>query len=295
MKRSSCSALDEDIKIEGNDLATLYIFGDESGTMPINDTDKPFVAATVSVLGDPPVLIPGSEDDEKMAEIFANLNIVPFAAVVKPYPGYGKDLNEKYDKINVMARATRLITGASASYLDDRELREGFDLRNTVWAHAMVQAISNAVLSTLFTNPVEAVRVILDQKTMTPSMRQFFREVIVHRLGEGTKQFLRSFRPTNPAVVSAWEDRVQFSSKTTMFSWSDESDELQQQFGLRLADRFARKIYRAQIAGRPGIVALLEAAGFENFVNDISGLVTRLDERLVNNFKKKTGLPEPKL
>lgn len=287
--------LDEDILLEGHELATLYIFGDESGTMPIDDLDKPFVAATVSVLGDPPVLVRGSDDDQKMAEIFAKLNIVPFAAVVKPYPGYGNDLNAKYDKINVMARATRLTTGASAPYLDDRELREGFDLRNTVWAHAMVQAISNAVLSTLFTNPVEAVRVILDQKTMTPSMRQFFREVIVHRIGEGTKQFLRNFRPANSTVVLEWEDRVQFSSKTTMFSWSDESDVLEQQFGLRLADRFARKIYQAQIADRPGIVAILEAAGFEDFVNDISGLVTRLDARLVNNFKKKTGLPEPKL
>ena len=228
-----------------------------------------------------------------MAEIFAILNIIPFAAIVKPYPGYGKVLKAKYDKINVMARATRLITGASAPYLDDKTLREGFDLRNTVWCHAMVQAIANAVLNTLFTNSVDAVHVILDRKTMTPSMRQFFKEMILNRIGEGTKQFLRSFLSVNPTEVSGWEDRLRFSSKTTAFSWSDESKELEQQFGLRLADRFARKVYQAQITGQPGIVAILEAAGFEDLVRDISGVVTRLDERLIDNFIKKTGLPEP--
>jgi hypothetical protein len=262
--------------------------------MPVDDVDKPFVAATVAVLGDPPVLVCGSDDGRKMAEIFASLNIIPFAAIVKPYPGYGKTLKAKYDKINVMARATRLITGAGAPYLDDKALREGLDLRNTVWGHAMVQAIANAVLNTLFTNSVDAVQVILDRKTMTPPMRQFFKDMIVNRIGEGTKRFLRSFRPANPTVVSEWEDRVRFSSKTTAFSWSDESEELEKQFGLRLADRFARKIYQAQITGQPGIEVILEAAGFQGFVHDISRLVTRLDERLVDNFRNKTGLPEPK-
>ena len=275
-------------------MATLYIFGDESGTMPMDDADKPFVAATIAVLDNPPVLVRGSDDDEKMAEIFASLNIIPFAAIVKPYPGYGKVLKAKYDKINVMARATRLITGARAPYLDDKTLREGFDLRNTVWVNAMVQAIANAVLNTLFTNSVDAVQVILDRKTMTPSMRQFFKEMIVNRIGEGTKQFLRSFLTVNPTVVSEWEDHVRFSSETTAFSWSDESEELEKQFGLRLADRFARKVYQAQITRQPGIEAILAAAGFEGFVSDISELVTRLDERLVDNFIKKTGLPEPK-
>ena len=275
-------------------MATLYIFGDESGTMPADDADKPFVAATVAVLDKSPVLVRGSDDDEKMIEIFASLNIIPFAAIVKPYQGYGKVLKAKYDKIHAMARATRLVTGARAPYLDEKTLREGFDLRNTVWGHAMLQAIVNAVLSTLFTNSVDAVQVILDRKTMTPSMRLFFKEMIVNRIGEGTKQFLRNFIPMNPTIVSEWEDRVRFSSKTTVFSWSDESEELEKQFGLRLADRFARKVYQAQITRQPGIEATLKAAGFEGFVRDISELVTRLDERLFDNFRKTTGLPEPR-
>jgi hypothetical protein len=274
-------------------LATLYIFGDESGTMPINDADKPFVAATVAVLDNPPTLIPGSDDDEKMVEIFASLRIIPFAAIVKPYAGYGRVLKAKYDKIQVMARATRLVTGTRPPYLDDKTLKEGFDLRNTVWGHAMVQSVANAVLNTLFTNSIDAVEVILDRKTMTPPTRQFFKEIIIHRIGEGTKQFLRSIVALNPTVISEWESRVRFSSETTAFRWSDESEELEKQFGLRLADRFARKVYQARINPNPGIEEMLEAAGFEDFIRDITELVTRIDDRLVENFKKMTGLPEP--
>jgi hypothetical protein len=87
---------------------------------------------------------------------------------------------------------------------------------------------------------------------------------------------------------------VRFSSKTTVFSWSDESEELEKQFGLRLADRFSRKAYRDQITLQPGIEAKLRAAGFEDCVRDISELVTRLHERLVDKFRKTTGLPEPR-
>jgi len=275
-------------------LATLYIFGDESGTMPADDADKPFVAATVAVLDNPPILVQGSDDDDKMVELFGSLNIIPFAAIVKPYAGYGKDLKAKHEKIHVMARATRLVTGDRPQYLDEKTLREGFDLRNTVWVHAMLQAIANAVLSTLFRNAIYAIQVILDRKTMTPSMRLFFKEMIVNRIGEGTKQFLRSFLFMNPTIVSEWEDRVRFSPKTTSFSWSDESEEFEKQFGLRLADRFARKVYQAQITRESGIEAILEGAGFEGFVRDISEVVTRLDKRLVDNFRRTTGLPEPR-
>jgi hypothetical protein len=276
-------------------MATLYIFGDESGTMPINDGDKPFVTATIAVLDNPPVLVRGSNDDKKMVEIFSSLSIIPFAAIVSPYAGYGRVLKTKYDKIQVMARATRLVTGAKVPYLDEKTLKEGFDLRNTVWANAMVQSVANAVINTLFRNPIDAVQVILDRKTMTPSMRQFFKEIVVKRIGEGTKQFLRSILPLNPTIVSEWEDRVRFSSETTAFTWSDESEELEKEFGLRLADRFARKIYQARITVNPGIEEMLKAAGFEGFVRDITEVVTRFDERLVENFRKVTGLPEPKL
>jgi hypothetical protein len=275
-------------------LATLYIFGDESGTMPVDDADKPFVAATVAVLNNPPALVRGSEDDEKMVKIFTRLNVVPFVAMVKPFTGYGKALKAKHSKIQIMARATRLVTGAGAQHLDKKILASGFDLRNTVWCHAMGQAIANAVLSTLYTETIDTVRVILDRKTMTPSMRLLFKEIITNRIEMGLRQVLETLLPMARNTVIMWEDRIRFSSKTIFFNWSDDSEEFEQQFGLRLADRFARKIYQAQVTGQRNIETMLKNAGYNDFILDISKLVTHLDQRLIDNFIRNTGLPEPK-
>jgi len=274
-------------------LTTLYIFGDESGTMPLSDNGKPFVAATVSVIGEPPTLIKGSDNDEKMLEIFTNLKAMPSAAIVKPFPGYGKALRAKHDKINLMARATRLVTGADAKYLDQKTLAEGFDLRNTVWGFAMVQSIASAVISTLYTNSIGSIHIILDRKTLRPAMRSFFKELVSSKLAVGTREVLEDLLPMNPGVVSEWISRLKFSSKTTLINWSDDSDGFEHHFGLRLADRLARKIYQGMITNQPGIEAILQNAGFEDFVIDISELVTRLDQGVVDYFRNKTGLPEP--
>jgi hypothetical protein len=98
----------------------------------------------------------------------------------------------------------------------------------------------------------------------------------------------------NPSVISQWESHVRFSAKTTSINWSDESKELEEEFGLKLVDRFARKMYQAQATHEAGIETILRDAGFDDFVVDISEVVTRLDQRVVDNFKRNTGLPEPR-
>jgi len=275
-------------------LATIHIFGDESGTMPIRDNDNPFVAATVAVLDRTLTLVPGSDNDNKLVEIFKELNVIPFAAVVKPYPGYSKAVRAKHDKMQVMARATRLVTGAKAQYLDQKTLTDGFGIRNTVWCHAMLQAIAHTVLHTVFTSTINAVRIILDEKTMRPAMRLLFKEMILQRIGAGMSQFLTTLLPLKPSVVGLWKRRVQFSAETTSFNWSDDSEEFREEFGLRLADRFSRKIYQARAMNQAGIEDAFRDAGFDDFVVDISEVVTCLDQRVIENFKRKTGLPEPR-
>ena len=262
--------------------------------MPVKDNDKPFVAATVAVLDNTPALIKGSEDDKKLVAIFTELNIVPFVAIVKPFPGYGKAVKIKYDKMQVMARATRLVTGANAQYLDQKTRTYGFDLRNIVWCHAMLQAIAQTVLHTIFTTPIDTIQIVLHRKTMRPPMRLFFKEMVVQQMGVGTRQFLKNLLPINRNLISQWESHIQFSDKTTSINWSDESKELEEEFGLKLVDRLARKMYQAQTMHQAGIETMLRDAGFDDFMVDISEVVTRLDERVLDNFKSNTGLPEPR-
>jgi hypothetical protein len=96
--------------------------------------------------------------------------------------------------------------------------------------------------------------------------------------------------------MSLYESRIQFRAETTVIHWSDDTEEFRSEFGLKLADRFARKMYQQlEESGKVGIEQKLKAAGFEDFVLDITGIVTRFDQRLVDNFMRNTGLPEPRI
>lgn len=275
-------------------MTTLYIFGDESGTMPVNDNDKPFVAATVAFLNNTPASIKGSNDNNIMIDIFKDLNVMPFVSVVKPFHGYGEAVKYKYKKIKVMARATRLATGVNARYLGEKTLEDGFDLRNMVWSHAMLQAIAHSVLNKVFTNKIDSVKIILDQKTMMPSMRVLFKDMIINQMGVGTQQFIRRFYPLNRKLVSRWEGNINFSAESTSLWWSDDSPALGKQFGLKLADRLARKIYKDYIDNADTFINMLKKSGFKNFIVDITNVISELDPRIIDNYKKNTGLPEPR-
>ena len=73
-------------------MPELYIFGDESGTMPANDKDNSFVAATVTFLDKKPLITNGSDKNETLIKIFKEQSAIPFATVVNPFPGYAKAL-----------------------------------------------------------------------------------------------------------------------------------------------------------------------------------------------------------
>ena len=226
-------------------MAVLNIFGDESGTMPVNDEGKPFVAATLTFL----------------------------------------------DKMQVMARATRLVTGANSQYLDPT----GVNLRNLVWSHAMLQAVVHAVRSTMFITAIESLRIVLDEKTMTHPTRRLFTQTL-RRMGASVTELLRSYAHLDPAKMSLYKSRIQFRADTTAIHWRDDGEEFRSEFGLKLAHRFAKKTYQQlENRGKAGIEQKLKEAGFEDFVLDITGIVTRLDQRLVDNFKRNTGLPEPRV
>lgn len=271
-------------------MAILHIFGDESGTMPLNDTDGPFVAATVSFLGEPPNVMRDSNKDETLVSIFKNLNAVPFAAIVKPFLGYKKALKNKYDKMQVMARATALVMGSSSQSLD----QAGLTPRNIVWTHAMTQAIVNAVGSIMFDSDINSVRILLDEKTLSHSMRLLFSQTLL-QMGTNFREFLTYYRQLNPAKMFQYKNNIQFSAANTSINWSDDSGQFRSEFGLKLAHRLASKTYhQLKDSGKKGIETKLRDAGFEDFIKDITDIVTNLDQRLIDNFRQNTGLPEPR-
>ena len=92
-------------------------------------------------------------------------------------------------------------------------------------------------------------------------------------------------------------DRIKFSATSTTVHWSDDADAFKSEFGLKLVDRLARKMYRQLLNGsQTGIEHSLHNAGFDDFLLDITRLVTRpLNQRAIDAWKSDTGLPEPRI
>jgi hypothetical protein len=91
-----------------------------------------------------------------------------------------------------------------------------------------------------------------------------------------------------------WKSRIRFTDKTISVNWSDESEHFESQFGLKLADRLSRKLYRSQMSSLAGAETMLTNAGFDDSTIDVTRIVTNMDRRIIDNFKRNTGLPEPR-
>ena len=275
-------------------MPTLHIFADESGTMPVNDNDKPFVAATVAFLGKPPDAICGSDEDEKLVEILKASNAMPFTATVRPFPGYGNNLKSRIEKIKIMARAKCLLNGSVPRYPD----KDGINLHNEVWGFAMDQSLAHIVMRNILeSSPIDKIRIVFDQKTMTKNRRDFFCQT-VHRIGTRLREYLETFeQKCSKNEVAFFRDRIQFSAQSITVHWSDEPNLVQHLFGLKLADRFARKMYQqlGNIA-QTGFDSILQSAGFSDFTVDITKLLVRpVNRNMIDAWKSETGLPEPQV
>jgi len=150
-------------------MTKLFLFCDESGTMPANDNDGPFCAATIAISERPPTLANRSGHIGDLADVFDEVKCVPQVVFVRPGKGYGDLLRHKTSKINTMARATRLIIGSN-EYLPNN----GHNPRNTVWIRCMGVCLVRAVAWAAKLGPISAVSVILDRKSMAEASRRLF-------------------------------------------------------------------------------------------------------------------------
>jgi len=260
--------------------------------MPTEDNDKPFVAAIVAFFEKTPPAICGSDKDDKLVEILRESNAIPFLAIVKPFPGYGSSLKSKYDKMLVMAHAKRLLDGSTVPYID----KDRINLRNQVWDHTMLQGILHVVTCAMYSGSIDSVQILLDEKTMTTARRKIFTDMITS-LGANLKVYLERLGQDGGEDMSQHVDRIEFSALSTAVHWSDDSDEFRSEFALKLADRLARKMYRQLLnTSQTGIEHSLRNAGFEDFLHDITHVVTRpLSQRAIDAWKRDTGLPEPRM
>jgi hypothetical protein len=273
-------------------MAILRIYGDEAGTMPQSDNGDIFVAATVSVFGAPPIITEPDGHIPWFLNKLKDFKALPYVSYIKPVTGYGNDIKRKIEKMNVMARMTRLITGANRSYLT----QEGVPLRNYVWLYCMKIAIGQALVGSIFRGEVEKIEVVLDQKTMATPTRTLFKnqvQITDHQLA-GVLDQAKLIYPHQK--ISSIEARLRTVHNSISLLWSDEDTTSISKGGLHLAHYLASHFRKGLLGSDiPTIQKLLIDEGFNNIDLNITDQITSIDQRAINNWEKNTGLKEPSI
>lgn len=269
----------------------LHLYGDEAGVMPTADHDEMFVAATVALAGKPS---PGPKRDGHRGSLVTRLvseRVLGCVSFVRPFPGYGQQLEAKFSRMQTMARATRLLTRANAKYLS----RDRFSPRNMVWQHVMKQAIGQTVLSALGRSTVDHLVVVLDQKTMAGSTRTLFADQI-RRLADDMRPVLAQRAVSGAPGAVVLYRRLGLARDTVDVRWSDQTLGEGDVDGLFLAHHLASRCLEDLKSGRElELPTALKAAGLPCPEIDVTELLIRaISPDVVREWERRTWLRAPR-
>lgn len=268
-------------------MSDLYVFGDEFGTMPTVEGQGVFLAATVSVCGELPGIRHFDGHRSSLLKQLDEFEAFPFVGYVIPESGYGSQFEAKFQRMNLMARASRLVNGSNSHYLNPEGLRP----RNMVWSYCMVTALAGAVAKMVFRESVQTIRVHLDQKSMSRADRALFNGTIA-RLVPNLRSLLAEAgsEPTARSALQAIQD-----CREATVTWSDEIECPSLKTGLALADSLARHSGKSIKRGAEGAHLMwLRSPKWETSSMNMTKLVLRpLQMRTISQWKTQTGLPEP--
>lgn len=277
----------------------IAVYGDESGTMPITDDDEVFLAAACAVPDGVPEGLPLRRSrPRQLAAHLQDAGAAPMVAYIRPGPGYSATLSGKLDRMNTMARATRLRTGANTGFVPD----QGLEPRNMAWTYATLMAVATSgLLLVLRTGEVpEGLDIYLDEKTLPDPLRNLARTT-AKRVGattaRGARKLARAQSASQRDLLMAFADALDLAQTEIRISWSDEPNFAGSTEGLMLADSLAHHAYRElkKSGARPAIGAALQNAGYDRWQLDATPNVLRdLDRDGVRRWEGATGLPAPR-
>jgi hypothetical protein len=216
-------------------MAALYIYADESGTMPTSDTDPPFVAAAVASFREPFRWDGKRGKRREILETISNSQLLPFIAILDPHPGFTDTLHEKLELLNDDAQKTLETTGANARLFPRRGLKPG----NFIWGHTVLQAVSQAALSGAVRGVIDRIEILMDQKTLRKEERALFRHTLVTLKGTMRNSLMHAlfgfFGPLEQLL-----QRLKFEDIDVSVRWSDDPIQRANEGALNFVDRVSR-------------------------------------------------------
>jgi len=270
-------------------VGEFFIYADESGTMPLDDHDKPFVGAVVGAAH--PILAGGDLmlSQQRLIGHLRTEQTTPSVCHVIPHAGFGELVRTKFSKMNTMARARRLVTRQHA-YLP----ADGFSARNLIWGHCVTQAVGQILRAHVFTSPVSSLEIVLDEKTLAAGERDLFTDEC-RKIPERLLDALNRLRHFDPSKIDLALAHMRLTPATVKVRWSDDPTVSGAEHGLRLADRLAWHHRKHLLKPtKPSFHEVLAEAGWPGDVIDVTPLVTMpLHPEAIEEWKRDTGLPEP--
>ncbi len=171
-------------------MSVLKIFADESGTMPIKNDDEIFVVASIATttkMSNFSNKIIGERD--WLAQELKSKKVYPSVVYVSPHLGFQKKLENKINKMKLMARTTKLMTGANAKYISNRNV---FNDRNYIWTACMSMSISEVVMPFL-SQTIDKIKVIIDQMSLAKETENLLNYMILVRLEQEIKKIISKY------------------------------------------------------------------------------------------------------
>jgi hypothetical protein len=157
--------------------------------------------------------------------------------------------------------------------------------------------VSQVVLSSLFSGPVTGVEIVLDQKTLARETR-FLVINQLERIPEEVRNSLTRLRVHDPPAVDRLIQHLQFGARDCSIAWSDASGTDWAEGGLQLAHclaRAARRSYSGEERPSGAFSGEMQSHGYQNYDVDLTEqIIAPIHEETIQQWKRDTGLPEPR-
>lgn len=250
----------------------LYIYFDESGTMPISDGDEAFIGAALGFFKEKPTLDSYNGHREWLAETLSSRASIVTAAFVKPYPGFSVELERRLRGINSQGKRTQRTTGANARYFPP----DGINARNLIWISAMEVAVVGVALRAVSRNRVEKIVVILDQKTLVEEEDNLVKRQTM-RIGKVLTTSLVESADRFPEEAARALENTQLSEGSISVLWRDDPGvQHQHKSGLRMAHYAVYHTRRALLSESCSFADFLKDYGVDSYEKDITHDVVSL-------------------
>ena len=273
-------------------MSEIYLFGDESGTMPVLKKDGPFVAAFISYTNKDLNTLEINFHHGELLNNLKNHRITPIVNFVYPDEEFEVKFKKRMEKFEIMARYSKLMTNNTHLLLN----ADGIPIRNYIWIQGMVMAIGQSLLKIISVEKVERINIFIDQKSMVNSTRLFFKNNIADIPNKIYGVLSRNLE-RYPNYVKTSLSNFKFSSNDISINWKDSGNEIEYKTGFLLSHHLAT--YSCIILKKYGIDRLSEIyteSGFSNSLHDFtSHLLASLPKDAIDKWKRSTGLPEPNL